>query len=54
MRDGGFIQHGEGCGVALKNAKGSEGGAGYETGKSFSHREDLPSLFSRTRFLFLA
>jgi hypothetical protein len=40
--------------VVGKIAKGNKGAAGYEAGKSLSHREDLPSLFSRTRFLFLA
>jgi hypothetical protein len=54
MRDGGFIQHGEGCGVALKNAKGKQGSAWREVAEILSPRQELPSGFSSTEFLFLA
>jgi hypothetical protein len=52
MRDGGFIQHGEGCGVALKNAKGKQGGAWQEVPEILSPREELPSGFPSTGILF--
>jgi hypothetical protein len=54
MREGGFIQHGEGGGVALKNAKGSQGSAWREVAEILSPREELPSGFPSTGILFLA